>query len=102
LYATQLLRALNATVSSSAGVEGQANAMGQPVLAAPSVFSYFSPFYMVAGNAPPPVPAPEFQIMNATTALARANFAYRVATNGISSTVQVDLTNLQDLAANPP
>ncbi len=101
LYATQLLRALNANVTSSAGLEGQSNAMGQAAMAPASVFSYFSPFYMVAGNTPPPVPAPEFQIMNATTVLARANFAYRVATNGVSGTIKVDLTNLQDLAANP-
>ena len=66
-----------------------------------SVFSYFSPFYRVTGNTPPSVPAPEFQIMNATTALARANFAYRAVSNGISSTVHIDLTNLQDLSANP-
>jgi alkylhydroperoxidase/carboxymuconolactone decarboxylase family protein YurZ len=45
--------------------------------------------------------APEFQAMNASTALARANFAYRVATNGISTNIRVDLTNLQDLANNP-
>jgi hypothetical protein len=45
--------------------------------------------------------APEFQAMNASTALARANFAYRVATNGVSSNIRVDLTNLQDLANNP-
>ncbi len=39
--------------------------------------------------------------MNAATALARANFAYRVATNGLSSGITVDLSNLQDLANNP-
>jgi hypothetical protein len=49
---------------------------------------------------PPPV-APEFQAMNAATALARANFAYRVATNGISAAIKVNLANFQDLAVNP-
>jgi len=39
--------------------------------------------------------------MNASTAIARANFAWRVVTNGISSSIKVDLTNLTDLAANP-
>jgi hypothetical protein len=49
---------------------------------------------------PPPV-APEFQALNASTALARANFANRVATNGISTNIKVDLTNLLDLANHP-
>lgn len=40
--------------------------------------------------------------MNSATALARANFAYKVATNGISSGIAVDFTNLTDLANNPP
>ena len=102
LYATQLLRALNANDSSSKGLEAQANAMGQAAMGAPSVFSYFSPFYRVSGAAPPPIPAPEFQILNATTALARANFAYRVALNNVSGTIKMDLSNFQDLAANPP
>jgi hypothetical protein len=45
--------------------------------------------------------APEFQTLNASTAMARANFAYRAVTNGISSGIAVDLTNLTDLANNP-
>lgn len=100
LYATGLLRALNATITAADGLTAQATAMGQTPLAPASVFSYFSPFYRVPGFTPPPV-APEFQALNASTALARANFAYRVATNGISSNIRVDLTNLQDLANTP-
>jgi ribosomal protein L1 len=64
------------------------------------VFSYFSPSYVIPDVTPATV-APEFQAMNASTALARANFAYRVATNGISTGITVDFTNLQDLANNP-
>jgi acetylglutamate kinase len=74
--------------------------MGQTPLAPPTVFSYFSPDYRIPGLTPPTV-APEFQGMNAATALARANFAYRMATNGISSGITVDLANWQDLANNP-
>ena len=48
------------------------------------------------------MPAPEFQAMNAATAIARANFAWRAVTNGISGTIRVDLSNLQDLAAIGP
>ena len=100
LYATGLLRALNATVTAPDALTNQATLMGQTPLAPGSVFSYFSPYYLIPGFTPPPV-APEFQAMNAATALARANFAYRVAANGISSGITVDLANLQDLANKP-
>ena len=101
LYATGLLRALNATVPAADSLTSQATLMGQTPLSPGSVFSYFSPFYRIPGLTPPPV-APEFQAMNAATALARANFAYRVATNGISAAIKVNLSNFQDLANNPP
>jgi uncharacterized protein (DUF1800 family) len=101
LYATGLLRALNATVTSADAMAAQATLMGQTPLSPGSVFSYFSPFYRVPDTTPLSV-APEFQAMDAATALARANFAYRAATNGISGNIVVNLTNLTDLANNPP
>jgi uncharacterized protein (DUF1800 family) len=101
LYATGLLRALNATVTAPDALTNQATLMGQTPLSPGSVFSYFSPFYRVPGMTPPPV-APEFQAMNSATALARANFAWLVAGNGVSGGIKVDLSNLQDLANNPP
>ncbi len=103
LYATGLLRALNATVTVPDALTNQATLMGQTALTPGSVFSYFSPFYTVSvPGAAAPVVAPEFQAMNASTALARANFAYLAATNGISGGITVNLANLQDLANNPP
>jgi len=103
LYATGLLRSLNAAITAPDALTNQANIMGQDPLTPGSVFSYFSPFYTVSvpGVTPPPV-APEFQALNAATALAHANFAYLVASNGISAGIKVDFTNLQDLANNPP
>jgi uncharacterized protein (TIGR03437 family) len=100
LYATGLLRALNAADASSDTLPAQTTAMGQNVLTPPSVFSYFSPSYQIPGLTPAVV-APEFQAMNAATALARANYAYRVVTNGLSTNIKVDLTNLTDVANNP-
>ena len=100
LYETGLLRALNANITAPDALTAQATNMGQTPLSPASVFSYFSPFYSLSGVTPRAV-APEFQAMNAATALARANFAYRVATNGLSSGITVDLSNLQDLANNP-
>jgi uncharacterized protein (DUF1800 family) len=101
LYATRLLRSLNATITAPDALTGQGTNMGQTPLAPPTVFSYFSPFYTIPGVSPAVV-APEFQGLNASTALARANFAYAVANNSISSGITVNFANWQDLANNPP
>ena len=50
--------------------------MGQPVFMAPSVFNYYPPDYVVPGTT---ALGPEFAIQNATSALARANFANTLA-----------------------
>jgi uncharacterized protein (DUF1800 family) len=100
LYATGLLRALNAKITAPDALTGQSTAMGQTPLTPASVFSFFLPGYPIP-NLTPTTIAPEFQALNATTAIARANFAYRVATNGISSGIAIDLSNLTDLATNP-
>lgn len=98
LYATRLLRSLNAAVTTSAsGIRSQTAAMGQDVLTAPSVFNYFSPFFRVDGTV-----APEFQIVNASTLLSRLNFVNRVVYNGLSSNVRIDFANWDDLASSPP
>ena len=96
LYSTGLLRALNATVADGSGLAAQTTTMGQNPLDSPTVFNFFSPFYTLPGSNQV---APEFQALNAATALARANFAYRAVTNGIASTVTVNLNNWLDLAS---
>jgi uncharacterized protein (TIGR03437 family) len=98
LYTTNLLRALNAADTTSAALPAQANAMGENVLTPGSVFSYFSPAYRIPGVG---VVAPEFQAVNASTALARANYAYAAVTNGLSSSIVVSLANLIDIANTP-
>ena len=100
LYVTRLLRELNATITAPGALTAQSSAMGQTPLAPGSVFSYFSPFYVVPHMTSPTI-APEFQALNAGTALGRANFAYRVVTNGISGGIAVNMANLTDLANNP-
>ena len=47
LYATGLLRALNANITAPDALTGQSTAMGQTPLTPASVFSYFSPFYVI-------------------------------------------------------
>jgi uncharacterized protein (DUF1800 family) len=101
LYVINLLRALDATTTEPPALATQTRNMGQNVYFAPSVFNYFSPFYRIPGTMPP-VTAPEFQILNPTTATARANFAWRAVRNAVSSTVRVDLTNFESLASDPP
>ena len=96
LYATGLLRALNAQVVDGSGIAAQTTAMGQNAMESTTVFSYFSPYYTLPGTTQV---APEFQGLNAATALARANFAYRAVTNGIASTVVVNLNNWLDIAS---
>jgi uncharacterized protein (DUF1800 family) len=96
LYATGLLRALNANVVDGSGLAAQTTTMGENPMESTTVFSYFSPFYSLPGTTQV---APEFQGLNAATALARANFAYHVVTNGIASTVSVNLNNWLDLAS---
>lgn len=100
LYATSLLRALNATVSNAqaSGLDAQSANMGQQVLYAPSVFNYFSPFYRIQGSN---MVAPEFQILNASSGLSRLNFAYRAVNNQVSGNIQVDLSNLIAVASAP-
>jgi uncharacterized protein (DUF1800 family) len=100
LFATFLLRALNATITAPDALTAQGTAMGQTPLTPFSVFSFFLPGYVIPNFTPTTI-APEFQALNATTALARANFAYHAITNGISSGITVNLANLTDLANNP-
>ena len=99
LYAIGLLRALNATVTEEPSLSTQTQNMGQRLLYPPSVFSYFSPSYRIPGLG---VVAPEFQVLNPSTALARANFVHRLVRNGISSSIQVSLANLEGMANDPP
>jgi uncharacterized protein (TIGR03437 family) len=100
LYATNLLRALNATITAPDALTGQSTNMGQTPLSSPTVFSFFSPAYVIP-NLTPTTLAPEFQTLNASTALARANFAWNAVSNAISSGININLANLQDLANNP-
>jgi hypothetical protein len=79
-------------------------AMGQDLFRPASVFSFFPPTYVVAGDS---VLGPEFAIYSTTTALARANFAYQViykkmSTNGNRPIgTWLDLGGLEPAASNP-
>jgi uncharacterized protein (DUF1800 family) len=95
LFINTLLRELNATVASNNTLAGQGNTIGQNVYAAPSVFNYFSPGYRYLthfqNQAQVSINAPEFQIDNASTAVARVNFVNTLVYGTITG-VTLDLT----------
>ena len=74
LYITGVLRALGA---SSDGVDliGQSAGMEENVFVAPTVFNFFPPDYEVMGTG---ANAPELAIVDSTTSLKRADFAWRL------------------------
>jgi uncharacterized protein (DUF1800 family) len=68
------VRALNGyTDGERMGKFGLGSALGQPVFNSPSVFNFYSPEYRLPGN--PNLMAPQFQLSNANTNLAWANYA---------------------------
>ncbi len=96
LFATSLLRAMGAVITDEPSVAGYAETMGQKLFFSPSVFNYFSPGYRVQG-----ITAPEFQILNPSTSLARINFVHRAVNNYLGSTVQVQTRQFEGLGGSP-
>jgi uncharacterized protein (DUF1800 family) len=75
LFVVGAARALNAT-SDGVFFRAQSAAMGQPVFAAPSVFNFYPPDYVVPGT---DLLGPEFALQNTASALARINFVNTLA-----------------------
>ncbi|MFN0171457.1 MAG: DUF1800 family protein [Bryobacteraceae bacterium] len=96
LFATTLLRAMGVVITDEPSVAGHSETMGQKLFFPPSVFNYFSPAYRVQG-----ITAPEFQILNPSTALARINFVHRAVNNYLGSTVQVQTKHFEGLGGSP-
>lgn len=92
LFTLSFLRALGAGVTDHPFLSDRTAAMGQRVFYPPSVFSYFSPGYRVAGTGTPPLGGPEFQILTSVTALERTNFAAALLGNHFGGDVAVDYT----------
>jgi uncharacterized protein (DUF1800 family) len=70
LFVTAPMRSLGAQ-SDGVLLRSVVSAMGQPIYTAPSVFNFYPPSFVLPGTQ---TLAPEFDIENAATALARANF----------------------------
>ncbi|HYL58895.1 MAG TPA: DUF1800 domain-containing protein, partial [Candidatus Acidoferrales bacterium] len=73
LFATAILRALNATLGPGNFLAEYINGygLGQELLYPPSVFNYYSPFSRIPGGQ---LLGPEFQLLTPSTAVLRANF----------------------------
>jgi hypothetical protein len=98
LFAATLARSLSATVTEEPSLPYSTELMGQKLFYPPSVFNYFSPMYRLPGSG---ASAPEFQILNPTTALARINFVHRMVSNSLTSTVRIPLAHFAGLAPYP-
>ena len=90
LLTLQTMRALD--MQSTGALANTINGLGQNLFYPGSVFSYFSPFSQ---------PGPEFQTLNATTALNTVNLMYRLTSNGTGSAAVLDLAPWDQLATNP-
>jgi uncharacterized protein (DUF1800 family) len=102
LYINNILRAFNAgsfdhTTVSDGYLNPQAVNMDQDVLRPPTVFSYFSPFYVIPSTNN--VLGPEFQILSTVTSLRRANFVNNILRNGIGVGGNSPLGTNLDLSA---
>ncbi len=111
LRATALLRAFGGNSNSGRIYipnPESATQLWQAALRAPTVFNFFEPNYVLPGPvAEAGLYAPEYQILNDTSALTTANFFYtyiyntRSTTNQEQQTVGLDLTSWLPLARTP-
>jgi len=96
LFLPNILRGLNATLSSNSTVYYDASELSENLFEALSVFSYFSPQYRVPGG----LLGPEFQIYTTQTAANRANIVYAVLYGQIDKGTTVNLTPFVQQAGN--
>ena len=95
LFMSDVLRGLNATVSSPNSITNSTTNMGQELFYAPSVFSYFSPQYRTEHG----LLGPEFQIYSTQTASERAD-TVNTLLYGKPTGVTVDLSAFVALAGD--
>ncbi len=92
LYTTDVLRALNATNTSTAGdysgLSNYTNALGQRPFLSPSVFNFFPPNYVLPGGTKN---APEFAQENTASAILRLTLADEIVNNHIGN-FSIDLS----------
>jgi len=88
LFMANLLRGLNATLSSTSAIYNHATLMGQDLFYAPSVFSYFSPQSRTEKG----LFGPEFQIYSTQTAAERDDIVNSAIYGALDAGTKVNLT----------
>lgn len=96
LFMANLLRGLNATLSSTSAIYNDATEMGQELFYAPSVFSYFSPQFRTEKG----LLGPEFQIYSTQTVADRANIVNSAVYGAIDAGTKVNLTPFTQYGGN--
>jgi len=96
LFMANILRGLNATLSSTSAVYNDATAMSQELFYAPSVFSYFSPQSRTERG----LFGPEFQIYSTQTAAERADIVNAAIYGTLDKGTTLSLTPFVQQAGN--
>ncbi len=96
LFLPNLLRGLNATLTANSAIYSDSADLGENLFNAPSVFSYFSPQYRIAGG----LLGPEFQIYTTQTAADRADMVNAILYGAIDKGTTVNLTPFVQQAGN--
>ena len=96
LFMPNILRGLNATLSSTSAIYNDATLLGEELFYAPSVFSYFSPQYRTEQG----LLGPEFQIYSTQTAASRGNIVNSAIYGALDKGTKVNLTPFVNLASD--
>jgi hypothetical protein len=96
LFMPNILRGLNATLSSTSAIYNDATLLGEELFYAPSVFSYFSPQYRTEKG----LLGPEFQIYSTQTAASRGNIVNSAIYGALDKGTKVNLTPFVNLASD--
>jgi uncharacterized protein (DUF1800 family) len=97
LFMTNIMRGLNATLGANSAIYNDASLAGESLFHSPSVFSYFSPQYRIAGG----LLGPEFQIYSTATSTDRANLVNAALYGKLDKSTRVDLTPFERVAVGP-
>jgi uncharacterized protein (DUF1800 family) len=99
VFIAQTLRGLIAVVNDSNAMPSVANSLGENIFLPPSVFSYFSPFYVVEGSGG--LLGPEFQLNNTSTTITRVNQINTLIYGNFGAGSTVDFSVWSYLAGSP-
>ncbi|UGQ47755.1 DUF1800 domain-containing protein [Massilia endophytica] len=99
LQTLALVRAMGGSVTNPNNLFWEYSLLGEKLLNAPSVFSFFSPLTPLPDN--PGRFGPEFQLYAPALAVARANFIHRLLNGEFGGMIQLDITPYVNVAGDP-